>query len=141
LAGISVHQPEMVLKAEPRNHLDLAGRAQLYDPIQNSKPTILPVRHDRQLLHQVDTVRELSKQGIKPYGEHYGFYTAQQDIEHRAVSQELNSKEKVLRKAKEKEREPLERLQKADRRGKGKKEIAGVARIMLNSLRNKAENS
>lgn len=141
LAGISIHQPELVLMDEPSNHLDLAGRALLYDYIQNSKSTILLVSHDRKLLHLVDTVCELSKQGIKLYGGNYGFYTAQKEIEDRALSQELHSKEKVLRKAKEKERETLERLQKADSRGKGKQEKAGVARIMLNTLRNKAENS
>src|SRR5690606_13967581 len=91
--------------------------------------------------HLVDTVCELSKQGIKLYGGNYGFYTAQKEIEDRALSQELHSKEKVLRKAKEKERETLERLQKADSRGKGKQEKAGVARIMLTTLDNNAENS
>jgi ATPase subunit of ABC transporter with duplicated ATPase domains len=46
-----------------------------------------------------------------------------------------------LRKAKEKERETLERQQKLDNRGKGKQEKAGVARILMNTLKNKAENS
>ena len=45
------------------------------------------------------------------------------------------------KKAKEKERETLERQQKLDRRGKGKQEKSGVSRIMMNTLRNNAENS
>ena len=53
----------------------------------------------------------------------------------------MQSKEKALRKAKEKERETIERQQKLDSRGKGKQEKAGVARIMMNTLRNNAENS
>jgi ATPase subunit of ABC transporter with duplicated ATPase domains len=141
LAGISVHQPELVLMDEPSNHLDMAGRQLLYDFVENSKCTLLLVSHDRKLLNLVDTVCELSKQGIKLYGGNYAFYTAQKEIENRALSQELHSKEKDLRKAKDKGRETVERLQKADSRGKGKQEKAGVARIMLNTLRNKAENS
>jgi ATPase subunit of ABC transporter with duplicated ATPase domains len=47
----------------------------------------------------------------------------------------------MLRKAAEKEREVLTRQQKLDNRGKKKQEKAGVARIMMNTLRNKAENS
>lgn len=46
-----------------------------------------------------------------------------------------------MRKAKEKERETLERQQKLDSRGKGKQEKSGVARIMMNTLRNNAEKS
>jgi len=46
-----------------------------------------------------------------------------------------------LKKAKEKERETLERKQKLDARGKGKQEKSGVARIMMNTLRNNAEKN
>lgn len=46
-----------------------------------------------------------------------------------------------MRKAKEKERDTLERQQKLDNRGKSKQEKSGVARIMMNTLRNNAENS
>ncbi len=69
------------------------------------------------------------------------FYKEQKQIENNALSQDIQSKEKELRKAKEKERETLERQQKLDSRGRGKQEKAGVARIMLNTLRNNAENS
>ncbi|WP_312323728.1 hypothetical protein [Soonwooa sp.] len=46
-----------------------------------------------------------------------------------------------MKKAKNVERETLERQQKLDSRGKKKQEKTGVARIMMNTLRNKAENS
>ena len=53
------------------------------------------------------TVCELSKNGIKAYGGNYDFYTEQKQIENNALSQDIQSKEKALRKAKEKERETL----------------------------------
>ena len=141
LAGISIHQPELVLLDEPSNHLDVSGRELLYDFIQSSKCTLIVVSHDRKLLNILDTVAELSKRRITTYGGNYDFYSEQKQIEYNALNQGLLSKEKALRKAREKERETLERQQKLDSRGKGKQEKAGVSRIMMNTLRNNAENS
>ena len=141
LAGISIHQPEMVLLDEPSNHLDVTGRQLLYGFIQSTQSTLIIVSHDRKLLNLLEKVAELSKRGITIYGGNYDFYTEQKQIENNALNQDLQSKEKALRQAKEKERETLERQQKLDSRGKGKQEKAGIARIMMNTLRNNAENS
>lgn len=141
LAGISIHQPELVLLDEPSNHLDIRSRQLLYDFVQTTKSTLIIVSHDRKLLNLLSSVCELSKHGIKVYGGNYDFYKEQKQIENNALSQDIQSKEKALRKAKEKERETLERQQKLDSRGKSKQEKSGVARIMMNTLRNNAENS
>lgn len=141
LAGISIHQPQLILLDEPSNHLDIGGRQQLYDFIQTTHVTIIVVSHDRTLLNLLSVVCELSKHGITTYGGNYDFYTVRKEIEGNALSQDIQNKEKSLRKAKEKERETLDRQQRLDARGKGKQEKAGVARIMMNTLRNKAENS
>lgn len=141
LAGISIHQPSLVLLDEPSNHLDIAGRQLLCGFIQSTQNTLVIVSHDRKLLNLLDKVAELSKRGITIYGGNYDFYTEQKQIENKALNQDLQSKEKAFRKAKEKERETLERQQKLDSRGKGKQEKSGVARIMMNTLRNNAEKS
>lgn len=141
LAGISIHQSELVLLDEPSNHLDISGRQLLYDFIQSTKSTLIIVSHDRKLLNLLNLVCELHKNGIKVYGGNYDFYEEQKKIETNALSQDIQSKEKALKKAREKERETLERQQKLDSRGRGKQEKSGVARIMMNTLRNNAENS
>ncbi len=141
LAGISIHKPELVLLDEPSNHLDVLGRQLLYDFIQSTNSTLFVVSHDRKLLNSFDTICELSKHSIRMYGGNYDFYTEQKQIENNDLYQDLQSKEKALRKAKEKERESTERQQKLDARGKSKQEKAGVARIMMNTLRNNAEKS
>ncbi len=141
LAGIFIHQPELILLDEPSNHLDIASRQLLYDFVQNTKSALIIVSHDRKLLNLLNSICELSKHGIKLYGGNYDFYKEQKQIENNALSQDIQSKEKALRKAKEKERETLERQQKLDSRGKGTQEKSGVARIMMNTLRNNAENS
>ncbi|MCD0466121.1 ABC-F family ATP-binding cassette domain-containing protein [Flavobacterium sp. ENC] len=141
LAGISIHQPDLILLDEPSNHLDIAGRLLLYDFIRNTSCTLIIVSHDRKLLNLLNVVYELSKRGITIYVGNYDFYAEQKQIEKNALSQDIHSKEKALRKAREKERETLERQQKLDARGKKKQEKAGVSRIMMNTLRNNAENS
>lgn len=141
LAGIFIHQPELVLLDEPSNHLDMSSRQLLYDFIQSNKSTLIVVSHDRKLLNLLDTIGELSRHGIKIYGGNYDFYKEQKKIENNALNQNIQSKEKALRKAEGKERETLERQQKLDSRGKSKQEQSGVARIMMNTLRNNAENS
>ena len=141
LAGISIHQPELILLDEPTNHLDIAGRQLVYDFIQSTSGTLLVVSHDRKLLNLLDMVCELSREGITVYGGNYDFYQDQKKIEQNALNLDIQSREKALRKAREKERDTLERQQRLDARGKKKQEKAGVSRIMMNTLRNNAEKS
>lgn len=99
------------------------------------------VSHDRTLLNLLDTICELDKQGITIYGGNYDFYAGQKQLANHALHHDILVKEKALRKAKEKERQTQERQQRLDARGKKKQEKAGVARIMMNTLRNSAEQS
>lgn len=141
LAGINIHQPELILLDEPGNHLDTAGREKLYHFIQNTKAALVVVSHDRALLNLFTSIAELSKDGITLYGGNYAFYTEQKQVEADAFNQQLKNKEKELRKAKEVEREAAERKQKLDARGKKKQEKAGIPTIAMNTLRNNAEKS
>ncbi|MDR6527945.1 ATPase subunit of ABC transporter with duplicated ATPase domains [Chryseobacterium rhizosphaerae] len=141
LAGIQINQPEIIVLDEPTNHLDLEGRKLLYDMIDKTNATVIMVSHDRALLNLVDTIFELSNQGVATYGGNYDFYIQQKEIEEEALHNDIHAKERALKKAKEKERETLERKQKLDARGKQKQEKSGVARIMMNTLRNNAEKN
>jgi ATPase subunit of ABC transporter with duplicated ATPase domains len=141
LAGIAVHQPEFVLLDEPSNHLDVAARSLLYDYASSTGNTLVVVSHDRTLLNLLPTVFELSKRGITVYGGNYAFYAEQKMIAGEALSQDVKSKEKALRKARDTERESMERQQKLDARGKKKQEKAGLPTISMNTLRNNAEKS
>ncbi len=141
LAGISIHQPELILLDEPSNHLDTASRQLLYNFIQTTKSILIVVSHDRKLLNFLETVCELSQNGIKIYGGNYDFYKEQKQIENNALNEDIQSKEKALRKAKEKERETLERQQKLDVRAKKGLAKAGLPKIVSNIWKNSAERS
>jgi ATPase subunit of ABC transporter with duplicated ATPase domains len=141
LAGISIHQLDIVLLDEPSNHLDASGRHLLYDFIQSCQSTLIVVSHDRKLLNLLDAVYELGKRGITLYGGNYDFYLEQKWIESNALDNDLKNKEKALRKAKDTERETIERQQKLDARGKKKQEKSGLPTISMNTFRNNAEKS
>lgn len=141
MAGINIHRPEIVLLDEPGNHLDSLSKGMLQEYIKSTKNTLVLVSHDRTLLNLLSSVYELGKHGITVYGGNYDFYAAQKIIENDALDQDLKSKEKALRKAREVEKESLERQQKLDSRGKKKQEKAGVPAIFMNTLRNNAEKS
>lgn len=141
LAGILIHQPQFVLLDEPSNHLDKASRALLYDFIQSSNATMIIVSHDRKLLNLLTYTCELGASAIKRYGGNYDFYKCQKKIENEALKQDIQSKEKALKKARQKDRETNERQQKLDARGKKKQVQAGMGKSMMNKMKNDAENS
>lgn len=141
LAALNVHKPKLILLDEPSNHLDINGRELLYEYIASTQSTFLIVSHDRKLLNLMQGICELTNRGIISYGGNYDFYVQQKQIRQNALSESIRNSETSLRKAREKERETLERQQRMDSRGKKKQEKSGVARIMMNTLRNNAENS
>lgn len=141
LAGVSIHQPKIVLLDEPSNHLDKDGRRLLYDYIQTTNQTLVVVSHDRTLLNMLNTVCELSKKGISVYGGNYEFYSAQKKMETETLAGQIRDREKAHRKAKKTERDTIERIQKLDARGRKKQEKAGAPKVVMNYMRNCAEKS
>lgn len=141
LAGILIHNPEILLLDEPTNHLDVNSRDLLDSFIMSCHHTLIVVSHDRVLLELLNPIYELDKHGITVYGGNYSFYKEQKEIAENALFQKLEVKEKALHKAKKAEHESLERKQRQDARGKKKHEKEGVARILMKTLKNKAESS
>jgi len=141
LAGIAIHRPDIVLLDEPSNHLDAQSRKLLYRYIGSTNQTLLVVSHDRALLNLLNVTYEIGERGITAYGGNYDFYAEQKSVESDAFNHALKSKEKLLKKAKDVERDALERQQKLDARGKKLKEKAGLPKILMNTLKNNAERS
>lgn len=141
LAGISLHQPDIVLLDEPTNHLDLSARKILYEFIQNTKATVVVVSHDVSLLNLLDTTYELSPKGIKPYGGNYDFYRERKEVEDMALEQQIDAEQTALRIARKKAQEVRERQERRSSQAERGKRKGGIARIVLNARGNLAENS
>ncbi|GAB6122371.1 ribosomal protection-like ABC-F family protein [Dysgonomonas termitidis] len=141
LAGIGIHEPGLILFDEPTNHLDYHYRDKLYDFISSSRKTMLIISHDRMLLNMLPEIYELRKDGIAYYAGNYEFYKMQKEQEMNSLQAKLEEQEKELRRARKIAQEVAERNQKRDARNKKDIQQKGIARIIVNTLRNKAENS
>lgn len=141
LAGIYIHSPRVILLDEPSNHLDTAGRKQLYDFIRRSKQTILCVSHDRTLLNQFDIILELSENRIETYGGNYEFYQEEKSKKTEALQRSAEEKEKTIKQTMQHSREMAERRQKLEARGRAGVQKKGLPRIIANSLQSKGEQS
>lgn len=141
LAGISIHSPSIILLDEPSNHLDVHGRRLLYEFIEEKKSTVLLVSHDRTMLNLIDYTCELTGHGVEVYGGNYEFYKEKKEEKLNALYAQMDEKEKELRQARRTAQQVSERKQRSDSRGKKKVKEGGMPRIMLNTIRNRAEAS
>lgn len=141
LAGIRIHDPEIILLDEPTNYLDRLSREHFYRYVENSKKTLVVVSHDRTLLSLLPFVYELEKGGLKAFGGNYDFYKEQKYNEAMALDENLQNQKNSFRKAKKKERETLERKQKQDARGKKNFEAMGGPKIAKKKMKDNAEKS
>lgn len=141
LAGLSVVPRDLVLMDEPSNHLDADGRESLYEFIRRFKGSMVVVSHDRKLHNHIDSTHELIRLGFTSYGGNYDFYRQQKGIQLAALSEEVAAKERSLIKAKATARDTLDRQLKLNARGKKKQQKSGIPKIVMNTMRNKAENT
>lgn len=141
LAGLTLHNPKIILLDEPTNHLDSASRKRLYEFISDTKATVIVVSHDITLLNLLDETYELTPKGIRRYGGNYDFYKGQKEIEESALEQQIDATRSALRQAQKKAREVRERQNKRMAQGERSKQKGGAARIVINAQGNLAENS
>ncbi len=138
LAGIALHDPQLIVMDEPTNHLDYEAREKLYALIERSRAAMLVVSHDRTLLDLVDTTWELTARGTEKFGGNYAHYRKIHDERIRSLTQQVGEKEKALRSARKIARETIERQHRTESRGGRKAAGEGIPRIMMKTLRDSA---
>lgn len=141
LAGIDIHAPSAILMDEPSNHLDLTSRTKLYEFISKCKITLVVVSHDRTLLNLLSETCELERSQLTYYNGNYEFYKEQRAIRHNSLLQNLENKEKELRQMRKLARETAERKEKQNIRGEKANQKKGLPRILMGTLKDKAEKS
>ena len=141
LAKILLNSPSIVLLDEPSNNLDKDGRQALYQFIKNWKKCLVVVSHDRELLSHVQSIIELSNQGLQFYGGNYDFYLSEREKENSALEQQITTAQQEEKKQREDFQKNLERQQK--RMSKGKKAAAqgGIPKIAAGGLQRMAQGT
>jgi ATPase subunit of ABC transporter with duplicated ATPase domains len=141
LAGALLEEPDLLVLDEPTNDLDADSRAALLEAIETHRGGLLVVSHDRELLRRVDRVLELSPAGIREYGGNYEEYRRIRDAEARAAELDLGAAEAARRRATEEARVVRERQERRAARGRRARADGGVPKILLNTMRNRSQNS
>ncbi len=141
LAGMDIHQPELVLMDEPTNHLDTSGREKLYRIIRKSNADFLIVSHDRELLELCNPIFEVSSLGLKKYNGSYSFYEEQKQIERQAINHKIHHTKKSIAEAKKKRREVMKRKQKRNARGINKARKKGLSKMEISAALERSEES
>ncbi|MDI3443255.1 ABC-F family ATP-binding cassette domain-containing protein [Serratia marcescens] len=89
LCGALLGEADFLLLDEPTNHLDSAGRAWLYQQLDQWRGGLLIASHDRQLLGRMERIVELTPGALRSYGGNYEDYRCQRDTEQQAARADL----------------------------------------------------
>ena len=80
LARLLLEKPELLILDEPSNHLDIDALEWLESALRNWEGSILVVSHDRYFLDKVvDTIWEMSRNGLETYRGNYTAYLHQRE--------------------------------------------------------------
>ncbi|GAA4919345.1 ABC-F family ATP-binding cassette domain-containing protein [Mucilaginibacter defluvii] len=141
LAGITLHDPDIILLDEPSNHLDTGSRDQLYRLISDSRATIVVISHDRALLNLLPLTLELSFSKAEVYGGNFNFYQAQKYLKLNALENDLHEQTKTMKQSQAQAREVAEKRQRMESRGKAEGKSGSLPRIIAGGLRSQAQGS
>ena len=141
LAGMEIHEPEVILLDEPSNHLDSKARKKLYSLILQSKASILVISHDKTLLNLMNKTLELSKFGIETFGGNFDFYQQQKQEKVGALHAQLNEQAKALKQSEKKAQDMAYQRQRQEAKGRSAGQSHSMPRIIAGGLKSKAERS
>ena len=80
LARLLLERPDLLILDEPTNHLDVEAIEWLESALKNWDGAVLLVSHDRYFLDRVvDSIWEMSRQGIEVYRGNYSSYVQQRE--------------------------------------------------------------
>lgn len=139
LAGLTIHDPAVVLLDEPTNHLDAAGREKLYDYIRTSRAAMVVVSHDVTLLNLIGTTCELTAGGLEVYGGNFDFYRERKAAAEALLERRIDAEQAALRLARKKAQEVRERQERRMRQGGRNKDQ--LPRILRKTLKDSGERT
>lgn len=131
----------LLILDEPTNNLDKKGRQYIVDFVRSYPGSLLLISHDRDLLSEVDTILELSSQGLTTYGGNFEFYERRRDEERMLLKEKV---ERARREKKKMERERHEKVVSQEKRmrlAERKAPKMGIPRILLGAMKRRAQET
>ena len=133
--------PALLILDEPSNNLDRAGREVVLQFLEAYRGALLVISHDREILARLETMLELSNQGLTIYGGNFEFYEEQRSMERQLQSENL---EQAKRAAKKREAERLQKLGRQEKRmreGEKGAPDSGLPKILIGARKRRAQVS
>ncbi len=136
--ALATHSGLLILD-EPTNNLDRDAKRRITEFVQSFDGNLLVISHDRELLESMDSIMEMSNQGMRIYGGAYSFYHEQRAQE---IEQEQSTLDQLRREKKKTERELHSKVQSQEkrmRRGQAQADKGGIPRIIVGGLKRAAQ--
>src|SRR5690554_6797050 len=139
LAALAFGEPDILLLDEPTNNLDREGREMVHAFLKAWRGGAVVVSHDRELLHGMDRIVELSTLGLRVYGGGYDAYRQQRDAEVEAAEAALDAAERQARQVARAAQQARERQEKRDAAGRKARANSSDPKILLDARQQRAE--
>ncbi len=141
LAALVFHEPDLILLDEPTNNLDREGREAVAELLSRWRGAAVIVSHDRELLRSVDSIAELSQEGLRIYGGNWDFYRETKQQEQEGAERDLFLAQREIREVQRKAQAAAERQARSDNRGQKSRASVGISRLLLGAREDRAEKS
>jgi ATPase subunit of ABC transporter with duplicated ATPase domains len=126
---------------EPGNHLDRRGRDWLCEKLKAHAGGYLLISHDRTLLADVESIDELSPQGLRRYGGDYAAYAARRDAERQAAERQLDQTRREQKMLDRQQHEQRQRLAQQQQKAKRERANANMPTILLDRRKQRSEDT
>jgi ATPase subunit of ABC transporter with duplicated ATPase domains len=141
LAALFLRRPDVMLLDEPTNNLDLDARNRLYDPVASWTGVMVIVSHDRELLHLVDQIADLSGGQIRMYGGNLDAYEALLAAEQAAAERAVTAASAEVRREQRDLVEAQVKQARRDRHGRQVAASGSLPRIVANARKRAAQET
>lgn len=133
--------PSFLILDEPSNNLDREGKAGVLRLLREFSGGVLLISHDRELLAEVETVLELSNQGISVYGGNFETYWEARESERQGQLRRLEKQKKTAQKLEREKIAKFESQEKRMRTAAAGAADSGLPKILLGQRKRKAQAS
>ena len=141
LAALVFADPDFILLDEPTNNLDRAGREAVIELMANWRGGAVVVSHDRELLHRMDTIVELTSLGATSYGGNWSLYRERKAIELASARHDLADAQRRLAEVDRKTQEIAERKARKDGAGRRKRARGDEPLLLLDARKERSEKT
>ncbi|MDR2673994.1 MAG: ATP-binding cassette domain-containing protein [Opitutaceae bacterium] len=140
LANPGAHGDDFLILDEPSNHLDAGGRAILVTLLRAwAGRGLVIITHDRQLLHHVDEIVELTPRGLRGFPGAFPEYWEQRRHARALQSEQLRQARRDKKHAERQHREKLAAQEARMRQAARNAFAAGLPRIIRNARKREAQ--